>query len=91
MIWKELLDHRPKAKPLSQESWLEDPTGQWTIRFHRDPRSWTEYPWFFIDRGQPSAGENPVMQPRKHFSHVDALRFWKELRKEGWEKVPPRS
>ncbi len=81
---------RSRSKPSMIDSWLQDPSGTWAIRFHQDPQSWPNYPWVFVDRGRPFSDGPVQLKSRKHFCEEDALQIWKDLRKEGWKKVPPR-
>ncbi len=85
-----VLHLKKRAKPLMAETWLQHPSSSWTIRFHRDPDSWRQYPWYFIDRGRPIHGEPPSPKTRDHLSRPAAVNLWKDLRKEGWKKVEPQ-
>ncbi len=69
------------------ESWLQDPSGSWTMHFYRDPASWTKYPWYYIDRGRYRSGKDLLLKSRKYMARFDAVQLWKDLRKDGWKKV----
>ena len=73
------------------EGWLQDPDHYWLLRFHRDPKSWTRFPFMFMDKGRSMKdGSPPLLKSRKHIPKCDAVEIWKKLLKKGWIKVDPQ-
>ncbi len=78
---------KKRSKPLITESCLRDPTGKWTLRFHQDPDSWSKYPCYFLEKKGPFLTIKEANNLRKPISKTEALKLWRNLRKEGWKKV----
>ncbi len=38
---------------MAREGWLQQPASRQTKRFRRDPASWSQDPWVFVDSGLP--------------------------------------
>ena len=72
------------------EGWLTDAAGYWTLRFHRDERSWLQDPWIFVDQGRGMPDGSPaLLKSRRYLRRKQAEVLWKALRKEGWKDAAP--
>ncbi len=61
------------------------------MRFHRDHKSWTKYPYMFLDKGMAMKDGSPaLLKSRSHLPKRDAIAIWKELKAEGWKNVQPQ-
>ncbi len=61
-----------------------------TARFHWDPKSWSQDPWYFVDSGRPLTGAPPLLKTRKHMRRNDARKLWlarKERATSGWRSM----
>ncbi len=73
------------------EGWIRDPEGKWSMRFHRDPKSWERYPFVFMDKGKVMNDGSPaLLKSRLHLPKSDALMVWETLKLKGWECVEPQ-
>ena len=67
------------------EGWLTDAKGQWSVRFHRDPKSWATELMVIVDHGRVmTAGEPALLKTRRCMRHEDAVSLWKDLQSYGW-------
>lgn len=83
-------DVLPKREWMSTEGWLTDAKGYWTLRFHRDERSWLQDPRIFIDKGRGMPDGSPaLLKSRRHLRRKEAEALWKSLRKGGWKEASP--
>jgi hypothetical protein len=41
---------------MRKQAWIQDPKTASTARFHWDPKSWSQDPWYFVDSGRPLTG-----------------------------------
>ena len=73
-----------------QEGWLIDSNHHWSVRFHRDQKSWVREPYVFVDhgRGMPN-GEPALLKSRRYLRLEDATALWNELRSYGWQQIAP--
>ena len=75
---------------LGVEGWLTDAKGYWTLRFHRDERSWLQDPRIFIDKGRGMPDGSPaLLKSRRYLRRKEAEALWKSLRKGGWKEASP--
>ena len=73
------------------EGWLMDPNKHWSMRFHRDQKSWARYPFIFLDKGRAMPDGSPaLLKSRSHLPKCDAVELWEKLRADGWSKVEPQ-
>ena len=73
------------------EGWIQDPNGQWSMRFHRDQKVCFLYPYVFIDKGRTMQDGSPaLLKSRLHLPKCDAIELWKSLRAVGWKRVSPQ-
>ena len=71
------------------DGWLRNPSDGWTYRFHRDDKSWLRDPKVFVDMGKGMPDGAPaLLKTRQHLRREDAEKFWKNLVRMGWQKVP---
>lgn len=75
---------------MAREGWLQAPAGRDTKRFCRDPASWSQDPWVFVDSGLPLPDQPPLLRTRQRLHHADARDLWRRLRQQGWRPVPPQ-
>ena len=73
-----------------QEGWLTGNNNHWSMRFHRDQKSWLRDPYVFVDmgRGMPN-GEPALLKSRRYLRLEDARTLWKDLRSYGWQQTSP--
>lgn len=73
-----------------QEGWLIDGNRHWSMRFHRDLKSWFKDPRVFVDmgRGMPN-GEPALLKSRRYLRRDEATVLWKQLLSYGWQKTAP--
>ena len=73
-----------------QEGWLIDSNNHWTMRFHRDKKSWVRDPRVSVDmgRGMPN-GEPALLKSRRYLRLEDATNLWRDLRSYGWQQTKP--
>lgn len=75
---------------MGTEGWLTDGEGYWTLRFHRDEKSWLQDPRIFIDRGRGMSDGSPaLLKSRRYVRRKEAEALWKSLRKKGWKPASP--
>ena len=73
------------------EGWLMAPDRKWSMRFHRDQKSWVRFPFVFMDKGRAMPdGSAALLKSRRHVPKSDAVETWKKLRAEGWNRVEPQ-
>ena len=73
-----------------QEGWLIDGDHHWSMRFHRDEKSWFKDPKVFVDMGRSMPdGEPALLKSRRHLRLEDATALWKQLRSYGWQQTSP--
>ena len=73
------------------EGWLMAPDKQWTMRFHRDQKSWNRFPFFFMDKGRAMPDGSPaLLKSRRYLAKYDALELWIHLQENGWSTVDPQ-
>ncbi len=69
----------------SSEGWIQDPGKFWSIHFHRDPKSWSAFPYVFLDQGRAMKDGSPaLLKTRRYLPHRDAVAIWERLISEGW-------
>ena len=72
------------------EAWMTDPLTGWSVRFHKDHRSWSQDPYVFLDTGKAMADASPpLLKDRRHLRRDDARKVWKQLAERGWKKSKP--
>ena len=72
------------------DGWLRNPGLGWTYRFHRDDRSWIRDPKVFVDLGKGMSDGSPApLKTRRHLRREEAEAMWRDLLRQGWQKVPP--
>ena len=72
-----------------REGWLRNPDDGWTYRFQRDEKSWVSDPRVFVDKGREMADGSPaLLKTRQYVSRELAEGMWKDLVRQGWQKVP---
>lgn len=75
---------------MGAEGWLTDGEGYWTLRFHRDEKSWLQDPRIFIDKGRAMPdGSAALLKSRRYVRRKEAEALWKLLRKAGWRQASP--
>ena len=68
------------------DGWLSDPENVWTLRFHRDQKSWIRDPKVFVDLGRAMPDGSPaLLKSRQHLRRGDAQKMWRELLQKGWK------
>ena len=68
--------------------WLISPEGKWCYRFHRDPKSWSRYPFVFVDKWSVQTDGTPFqMKGRSKLPLDDALELCGQMLLDGWEKL----
>jgi len=73
------------------EGWLIDPDKHWSLRFHRDQKSWSMDPFVFMDKGRAMKDGSPaLLKSRRHLHKRDAVEIWRKLRADGWSRVKPQ-
>ena len=73
------------------EAWIQDPFGKWSLRFHRDKKSWISYPFIFLDKGRAMEDGSPaLLKSRRHLPKNEAVEIWRKLISEGWQTVEPQ-
>ena len=73
------------------DGWIQDPFGNWSIRFHRDQRSWSRYPFVFLDKGRAMSDGSPaLLKSRRYLPKSDAIELWINLQANGWSTVEPQ-
>ena len=73
------------------EGWLMDPNKYWSIRFHKDKKSWARFPFVFMDKGRAMSDGSPaLLKSRKHLPKCDAAELCKQLKADGWNTVEPQ-
>ena len=72
-----------------KEGWLRNPDDGWTYRFQRDEKSWVRDPRVFVDKGREMPDGSPaLLKTRQYVSRELAEGMWKDLVRQGWQKVP---
>ena len=72
-----------------KEGWLRNPDDGWTYRFQRDEKSWLQDPRVFVDKGREMPDGSPaLLKTRQYVSRELAEGMWKDLVRQGWQKVP---
>ena len=56
-----------------------DLDGYWTIRFHRDDKSWLKDRNFFVDYGREMPDAPTLLKSRDYLKEEDAIALWKAL------------
>ena len=73
------------------EGWLIDPNKHWSLRFHRDQKSWSSNLFVFMDKGRAMPDGSPaLLKSRRHLPKRDAVEIWNKLRADGWHRVEPQ-
>jgi hypothetical protein len=72
---------------MKKQVWIQDPKTASTARFHWDPKSWSQDPWYFVDSGRPLTGAPPLLKTRKHMRRNDARKLWLALKEPYWRPV----
>ena len=73
-----------------QEGWLTDSNDHWSVRFHRDQKSWVKEPCVFVDHGRKMPnGEPALLKSRRHMRLEDATVLWQQLLSYGWQQGKP--
>ncbi|WP_186537670.1 DUF1651 domain-containing protein [Synechococcus sp. BIOS-E4-1] len=73
-----------------QEGWLIDNNSYWSVRFHRDQKSWIRDPYVFVDHGRRMPnGEPALLKSRRYLRLDEATLLWKDLRSYGWQVTAP--
>ena len=73
-----------------REGWLIDSKNHWSVRFHRDEKSWVKEPRVFVDHGRKMPnGEPALLKSRRHMRLEDATILWKQLLSYGWQQGTP--
>ncbi len=71
--------------------WIQDPQEKWSLRFHEDPKSWSAFPFVFVDRGRAMRDGSPaLLKSRSYLPKCDAIEIWTTLIEKGWKKVSPQ-
>ena len=83
-----LIDFNQMRMP--QSGWLQDPKTKNCLRFHRDAKSWSQYPKVFIDSGRPLPGQPALLKSRQYLDLLDAKKLWFQLKQDGWQRVGPQ-
>ena len=74
---------------MMKEGWLRNPDDGWTYRFQRDEKSWVRDPRVFVDKGREMPDGSPaLLKTRQYVSRELAEGMWKDLVRQGWQKVP---
>ena len=71
------------------EGWLTDRDGCWTVRFHRDERSWVRDRKLFVDYGREMPDAPALLKSRRYLREEDAKALWKALCSSGWVMREP--
>ena len=72
------------------EGWLTDENSMWSIRFHKDTRSWHKDPYVFVDHGRLMPNGQPaLLKSRQHIQRRAAAELWSSLVRSGWQKTQP--
>ena len=58
---------------MRKQAWIQDPKTASTARFHWDPKSWSQDPWYFVDSGRPLTGATP--EPTTVLTGPDLIDF----------------
>ncbi len=73
------------------EGWIQDPCGNWTIRFHLDQNSWSRNLFVFLDQGKAMGNGYPaLLKSRKYVPRADAIAIWNKLISQGWKRIQPQ-
>ena len=73
-----------------REGWLIDGNNHWSMRFHRDEKSWLRDQRVFVDMGRSMPnGEPALLKSRRHLLLDEATVLWKSLRSYGWQQTDP--
>ena len=75
---------------MKKQVWIKDPKTASTARFHWDPKSWSQDPWYFVDSGRPLTGAPPLLKTRRHMRRDAARKLWRKLHEQGWLQVKPQ-
>ena len=71
------------------DGWLRNPEDGLTYRFHRDEKEWAVDPTVFVDMSRAMPGRFlALLKTRKHLRREQAESMWKDLLRNGWQKVP---
>lgn len=74
-----------------QEGWLIDSKHDWSVRFHRDKKSWLKDPYVFVDHDgrKMTNGKPALLKGRRYLRLEDATVLWKQLRSYGCTIAKP--
>ena len=61
------------------EGWLTDRDGYWTVRFHRDDKSWLKDRKLVVDYGREMPDAPALLKSRGYLKEEDANALWKAL------------
>ena len=75
---------------MRRQVWIQDPKTVSAARFHWDPKSWSQDPWYFVDSGRPLTGAPPLLKTRRHMRRAAAWKLWRKLQVQGWRQVRPQ-
>ena len=61
------------------------PDKSWSVHFYRDHKSWSRFPFIFVDKGRAMPkGAPALLKSRRHIPKYDAIQIWNQYRNEGW-------